>query len=102
MNTESPESPLKIQSLDEFGAYMTKEKVAKALGIATHNIPPLVREGLIKPFGHPQRYCVKLYSRDVLARQLADVVWLEKVAAAIHEHWRRKNARRQNQLKKSP
>jgi hypothetical protein len=96
------ESPLKIRPLDEFGAYMTKEKVAKALGIATHNIPPLVRAGLIKPFGHPQRYCVKLYSRDVLAQQLADVVWLEKVAAAIHRHWRRKNARRQNQLKESP
>ena len=92
MNTEFPKSPLKIQPLDKFGAYMTKEKVAKALGIEAHNIPPLVRAGLIKPFGQPQRYCVKLYSRDVLAQQLADVVWLEEVAAAIHRHWRKKNA----------
>jgi hypothetical protein len=29
------DSPLKIQSLDEYHAYMTKEKVAKALGIAS-------------------------------------------------------------------
>jgi hypothetical protein len=47
---------------------------------------------LIKPLGRPQRYCVKHYSRDVLAQQLADVGWLEKVVAAIHRHWRIKNA----------
>jgi hypothetical protein len=32
----------------------------------------LVRAGLIKPLGHPQKYCVKNYSRDLLAQQLAD------------------------------
>ena len=88
------DSPLKIQSLDEFGAYMTKEEVAEALGVATHTIPPLSRAGLIKPLGRPQRYCVKHYSRDALAQQLADVGWLDKVVAAIHRHWRNKNAQK--------
>jgi hypothetical protein len=37
---------------------------------------------------------VKHYSRDVLAQQLADVNWLDKVGAAIHRHWRIKNARK--------
>jgi hypothetical protein len=95
----NPESSLKIRPLDEFGAYMTKEKVAKALGLATHTIPPLVRAGLLKPLGHPRRYCVKLFSRDILAKHLADEVWLDKVAAAIHRHWRRKNALKRNQPK---
>jgi hypothetical protein len=77
---------------------MTKEEVAEALGVATHIIPPLSRAGLIKPLGRPQRYCVKHYSRDVLAQQLADVNWLDKVVAAIHRHWRIKNAhKRQKQ-----
>src|SRR6185437_14032335 len=44
-------------------------------------IPPLSQAGLIKPLGRPQRYCVKHYSRDVLAQQLADVNWLDKVVA---------------------
>jgi len=44
--------------------------------------------------GRPQRYCVKHYSRDMLAQQLADVNWLDKVVAAIHRHWRNKNARK--------
>jgi hypothetical protein len=42
----------------------------------------------------PQRYCVKHYSREMLAQQLADVNWLDKVVAAIHRHWRNKNARK--------
>ncbi len=73
---------------------MTKEMVAEALGIARHIIPPLTRAGLIKPLGRPQRYCVKHYSRDLLARNFADVDWLDKVIAAIHRHWRNKNARK--------
>jgi len=73
---------------------MTKEEVAEALGLATHVIPPLTRVGLIKPLGRPQRYCVKHYSRDVLARQIADVNWLDKVVAAVHRHWRIKNTRK--------
>jgi hypothetical protein len=89
-------SPLKTQPLEKYHATMTKEEVAEALGIATHNIPPLSRAGLIKPLGHPQRYCVKHYSRDLLAQQLADVNWLDKVVAAIHRHWRNKNARKRS------
>jgi hypothetical protein len=90
------DSPLKIQALEQFPVTMTKEMVAKALGVAPHIIPPLSRAGLIKPLGRPQRYCVKHYSRDVLAQQLADVDWLDKVVAAIHRHWRIKNAHKRS------
>jgi hypothetical protein len=88
------DSPLKVQPLEKYHATMTKEEVAEALGVATHTIPPLSRAGLIKPLGRPQRYCVTQYSRDALAQQLANVVWLDKVVAAIHRHWRNKNARK--------
>jgi len=67
----NPDSPLKIETLEKFRAFMTKEKVAEALGIGTHNIPLLVRAGLLKPLGHPQRYCVKKFSRETLARNIA-------------------------------
>jgi hypothetical protein len=94
------DSPLKIQPLEKYHATMTKEEVAEALGVARHIIPPLSQAGLIKPLGHPQKYCVKHYSRDLLARNLADVDWLEKVVAAIHKHWRIKNARKRAKLAK--
>jgi hypothetical protein len=92
------ESSLKLQSLEKFPVFLTKEKVAEALGIATHNIPPLVRAGLLKPLGHPGRYCVKHFSRDALAEQFASQEWLNKVMAAIHRHWRTKNARKRPRL----
>jgi hypothetical protein len=88
------QSSLKSQSLEKYHATMTKEEVAEALGLAIHVIPPLTRAGLIKPLGRPKSYCVKHYSRDVLARQIADVNWLDKVVAAVHRHWRIKNARK--------
>ena len=97
MNTDSP---LNIQPLDKYRATMTKEEVAEALGVARHIIPPLSRAGLIKPLGRPQKYCVKHYSRDLLARNLADVGWLDRVVAAIHKHWRDKNACKRAKLEK--
>jgi len=75
------DSPLKVLPLEKYRATMTKEEVAEALGVATHIIPPLSRAGLIKPLGRPQRYCVKHYSRDVLAQQLADprTFWRDQI-----------------------
>ena len=90
----NPESSLKLQTLEKFPVLMTKEKVAEALGVATHTIPPLVRSGLLKPLGQSGRYCVKHFSRDALAEKFASPEWLDKVAAAIHRHWRNKNARK--------
>jgi hypothetical protein len=87
----NPESSLKLQSLP---VCITKEKVAGVLGIATHNISPLVRAGLIKPLGHPGRYCVKYFSRDELAEKSQDAEWLNKVVAAVSRHWRNKNIKR--------
>ena len=90
----NPESSLNPQALGKYPVVMTKEKVAEAMGVPTHNIPPLVRAGLLKPLGHPGRYCVKYFSRDALAEKFASQEWLEKVMAAIHRHWRNKNARK--------
>jgi hypothetical protein len=89
MNTDSP---LKLQSLDKYGPWMKKEEVAEALHLPRHIIAPLARDGLLEMLGKPKRYCVKLYSRDVLAQRMVDPAWQDRVAAAIHRHWRRKNA----------
>jgi len=94
----TPDSALELQSLEKFPVCMTKEMVAKALGIATHNIPPLVRAGLLKPLGRPAAYCVKYFSRKAVAESFTDEEWLNKVVAAISRHWRNKNARRRLRL----
>lgn len=79
---------------EKYPVCLTKEMVAKVLGIATHNIPLLVRAGLLKPLGRPARYCVKYFSRQALAENLANEEWLGKMVNAINRHWHNKNAQR--------
>ena len=78
-------------------AHLLDKPVALYLGhtlVATPLVIVLVRAGLLKPKGDPQRYCVKKYSRSQLARNLTNEAWLDQAAAAIHQHWRDKNARK--------
>ena len=88
------ETPLKTPLLDKYGPTMTKEEVAEVLHIPRHIILPLTRAGVLTPLGEPKKYCVKRYSRDVIARNMVDQNWLDKMVAAIHRHWRNKNARK--------
>ena len=90
----SEEAPIKVPSLEKYGPLMKKEEVAEVLHLPGHIIAPLARAGLLEPYGSPRRYCVKLYSRDLLARCIVDQQWLDKLAAAIHRYWRNKNARK--------
>jgi hypothetical protein len=78
---------------ERYPVCLTKEMVAKVLGIATHNIPTLVRAGLLRPLGRPGRYCVKFFSRQALAENMANEEWLGKIVNAINRHWQNKNAR---------
>jgi hypothetical protein len=90
----STESPVKIPSLEKYGPWMKKEQVAEVLYLPRHIIAPLAQAGLLETMGQPRRYCVKMYSRDALARRMVDPVWQDNVAAFIHRYWRRKNARK--------
>jgi hypothetical protein len=94
MTPESSASPLKISLLEKYGPTMTKEEVAETLHIPRHIIQPLTRAGLFTPFGEPKKYCVKRYSSEMIARNMVDQNWLDKMVAAIHRHWRNKNARK--------
>ena len=94
------DSPLKLPSLDKYGPWMKKEEVAEVLHLPRHIIAPLARDGLLEMLGQPKRYCVKLYSRDVLAQRMVDPAWQNRVAAAIHRHWRKKNAQKRAKLAK--
>lgn len=84
-----------LRRLDEFPILLTEEHVAKVLGLGIHNIPVLVRCGLLKPLGHhPLPGCVKLFSKPALLAKCQEESWLHKVADALKGHWRQKNAAR--------
>jgi hypothetical protein len=91
-----------LRRIDEFPIFLTEEHVAKLLGLGMHNIPVLVRAGLLKPLGHHhQPGCVRLFSKQALLAKSQDEQWLGKVADAVKGHWREKNAARKLRLAKA-
>ena|SRR5215469_11697175 len=91
-----------LRRIDEFPIFLTEEHVSKLLGLGMHNIPVLVRAGLLKPLGrHHQPGCVRLFSKQALLAKSQDESWLGRVADAVKGHWREKNAARKLRLAKA-
>jgi len=74
-----------------FDAAMT----ARELGFQDHDIPLLIRAGLLKPLGNPAPNAPKFFPRCEIDQKAADVKWLDKATRVISDHWRQKNQKRQ-------
>ena len=59
-------------------ARLTAEQAAEVLGFKTHDIPLLVRAGLMKPPGAGAKDCVKYFHADEVEGLAMDRHWLEK------------------------
>jgi hypothetical protein len=65
---------------------------AVLLGLADHDIPVLVRTGLLKPLGNPPPNAVKSFSTAHVLELAGEIAVLSKIRRAVYEHWREKNA----------
>ncbi|MGD0058848.1 MAG: hypothetical protein ABSD58_05460 [Verrucomicrobiia bacterium] len=68
-------------------ALMDAQETAWYLGFTAHDIPILVRVGLLKPLGHPP-------ATATLTELRTDPQWLARASDAIVRHWQTKNARK--------
>jgi hypothetical protein len=73
-------------------ARLDSQETAWFLGFAVHDIPILIRAGLLKPLGHPQPNGVKYFAATNLVRLREDAQWLSRATDAIAKHWQSKNA----------
>jgi hypothetical protein len=73
---------------------LTTEQVAWVLNCQPRDVPILFASRLLKPLGNPPQNGIKLVSADELLGLAQDRAWLAKVTNAVHEYWRKKNARR--------
>lgn len=73
---------------------MDAQEAAWYLGFATHDIPILVRAGLLKPLGHPTTSAIKYFATAILSELQGDTQWLARASDAIVRHWHTKNARK--------
>ncbi|MGI8604681.1 MAG: hypothetical protein ACR2OZ_17045 [Verrucomicrobiales bacterium] len=62
------------------------------LNVGEHDIPVLVRAGLLQPLGHPPPNAVKYFATLELMDLAGDRKWLSRMCDALYEYWAKKNA----------
>ena len=77
-------------------ARVNAQEASWLLGFAPHDMPVLVKAGLIKPLGRPAQNSVKYYAAAELEELRADRKWLSKATEAVYWHWHGKNIARQS------
>ena len=83
-----------LLNLRRLPAMLTTAQTAVLLNRGEHDVPVLVRAGLLKPLGDPPPNAVK-YFATVEVLELADNRnSLERICAVLTEYWRGKNERR--------
>jgi hypothetical protein len=84
----------RLLNMRRLPAMLNPEETAAFLGVAPHDVPVLVAQGLLTPLGKPVQSSVKYFAKVVLEELEKDVEWLHRARATVQEHWSMKNARR--------
>jgi hypothetical protein len=71
---------------------LTKAQTAKFLNMGAHDIPILVRAGLLTPLGTPTASNQKYFATADLVACAEDREWLVKVCDVLYKHWHKLNA----------
>ena len=64
-------------------ARLNGEQAAVVLGFPSHDIPLLVRAGLLKPLGGGARNCVKYFAAIEIEEFSHDRKWLDRATRAV-------------------
>jgi len=67
-------------------------QTAVMLGLAEHDIPVLVRAGLLKPLGDPPPNAVKSLGTAQVLELAGELTVLNKIRNTVYEYWQGKNA----------
>lgn len=58
----------------------------------------LVAARILKPLGNPQPNAVKYFAATEILELSKDRAWLVRLTTTLAQHWRRKNARKTEQI----
>jgi len=83
-----------LMLLGHLPARLTAEQAAWVLNCQPHDMPVLVAAKLLKPLGSPPQNGIKFFATAELLEVSKDSHWLARMSAAIYQHWRNKNASR--------
>lgn len=77
-------------------ARLNGEETARFLGFKPHDIPVLLKAGLLKPLGKPLPNGDKYFATVVLTELRQNVSWLSKATLVVSQHWKERNAGKTN------
>jgi len=83
-----------LLNLATLPARLNSEEAANFLGFKSHDIPLLLKAGLLKPLGRPMPNGDKYFATVTLNELRQDVQWLSKATLFVSKHWKEKNARK--------
>jgi len=83
-----------LLNLATLPARLNMEEAAYFLGFKPHDIPLLIKAGLLKPLGRPVPNGDKYFATATLSELRQDVQWLSRCTAVVSRHWHDKNARK--------
>ncbi len=69
-------------------------QAAKILGFQEHDIPILLKNGLLKPLAKPVPNAVKYFHTDRLLEMARDGAFLSKATQATYDYWKFKTERK--------
>jgi hypothetical protein len=69
-------------------ARLNVEQTAEYIGCQSHDIPVLVRAGLLKPLGGGPRNCVKYFATAEIEELARDKRWLDRATKALNRRKR--------------
>jgi len=80
-----------LLNLRRLPAMLNISQTAVLLNVGEHDIPVLVRKGLLKPLGHPKPNAVKYFAAVAVLEMAADIQFLSRVRDVIYQYWQGKN-----------
>jgi hypothetical protein len=86
MSYEPKSRYAELLNLRRLPARLLSEEAAAILGFKPHDIPILVRSGLLKPLASGPRNCVKYFSAVMIEGLARDDRWLDKATKAVLRH----------------
>ena len=78
--------------LPRLPARLDVNQAAEILGFMPHEIPVLLKAGLLKPLGRPAPNGHKFFSSAELSELSENREWLDKATRAVAKHWKDRNA----------
>ena len=81
-----------LLNLRRLPAMLNAPQTAAMLNLSEHDIPVLVRAGLLKPVGKPPPNAMKYFATVQIMELAGEIAQLSRIRNAVYEHWQHKNA----------